>query len=91
MRKIVTLIFCTFFLTNISNAEMKYGLTGSLTFIDATGTETEGGESNSGSADNLVVVPSIFLEYGMGNLSVGLDYIPLSADVSSKAKKRTDV
>ena len=27
----------------------------------------------------------------MGNLSVGLDYIPLSADVSSKAKKRTDV
>tara|TARA_B100001248_G_scaffold55334_1_gene36713 strand:- start:727 stop:1377 length:651 start_codon:yes stop_codon:yes gene_type:complete len=91
MRKIVTLIFCTFFLTSISNAEMKYGLTGSLTFIDATGTETEGGESNSGSADNLVVVPSIFLEYGMGNLSVGLDYIPLSADVSSKAKKRTDV
>ena len=27
----------------------------------------------------------------MGNLAVGLDYIPLDADVSSRAKKRTDV
>ena len=91
MKKIVTLIFSAFFLSSIANAEMKYGLTGSLTFIDATGSETEGGEKTNGSADNIVVVPSLFLEYGMGNLSVGLDYIPLSADVSSKAKKRTDV
>lgn len=91
MKKIVTLIFSAFFLSSIASAEMKYGLTGSLTFIDATGSETEGGEKTNGSADNIVVVPSLFLEYGMGNLSVGLDYIPLSADVSSKAKKRTDV
>ena len=90
MKKIVTLIFSVFFLSSIASAEMKYGLTGSLTFIDATGSETEGGEKTNGSADNVVVVPSIFLEYGMGNLAVGLDYIPLDADVSSKAKKRTD-
>ena len=44
MKKIVTLIFSAFFLSSIANAEMKYGLTGSLTFIDATGSETEGGE-----------------------------------------------
>ena len=90
MKKIVTLVFSVFFLSSIASAEMKYGLTGSLTFIDATGSETEGGEKTNGSADNVVVVPSIFLEYGMGNLAVGLDYIPLDADVSSKAKKRTD-
>ena len=91
MKKIVTLVFSAFFLSSIASAEMKYGLTGSLTFIDATGSETEGGEKTNGSADNVVVVPSIFLEYGMGNLAVGLDYIPLDADVSSRAKKRTDV
>lgn len=91
MKKIVTLIFSVFFLSSIASAEMKYGLTGSLTFIDATGSETEGGEKTNGAADNVVVVPSIFLEYGMGNLAVGLDYIPLDADVSSRAKKRTDV
>ena len=91
MKKIVTLVFSVFFLSSIASAEMKYGLTGSLTFIDATGSETEGGEKTNGSADNVVVVPSIFLEYGMGNLAVGLDYIPLDADVSSRAKKRTDV
>jgi len=91
MKKIVTLIFSVFFLSSIASAEMKYGLTGSLTFIDVTGSETEGGEKTNGAADNVVVVPSIFLEYGMGNLAVGLDYIPLDADVSSRAKKRTDV
>ena len=91
MKKIVTLVFSAFFLSSIASAEMKYGLTGSLTFIDATGSETEGGEKTNGVANNVVVVPSIFLEYGMGNLAVGLDYIPLDADVSSKAKKRTDV
>ena len=44
MKKIVTLVFSVFFLSSIASAEMKYGLTGSLTFIDATGSETEGGE-----------------------------------------------
>ena len=47
--------------------------------IDGTETETEGGEKTNGSADKIVVVPSLFLEYGMGNLSVGLDYIPIKS------------
>ena len=71
-------------------AEISYGVSASLTQIDASGTETEGGEKNSGDADNLVVVPSLFVEYGFGDISVGLDYIPLSADVSDKTKSRTD-
>ena len=70
----------------------KYlSVSASLTQIDASGTETEGGEKNSADADNLVVVPSLFVEYGFGDISVGLDYIPLSADVSKNTKSRTDV
>ena len=72
-------------------AEISYGVSASLTQIDASGTETEGGEKNSADADNLVVVPSLFVEYGFGDISVGLDYIPLSADVSKNTKSRTDV
>ena len=73
-------------------AEISYGVSASLTQIDASGTETEGGEKNSGDADNLVVIPSLFVEYGFSDaISVGLDYIPLSADVSKNTKSRTDV
>ncbi len=91
MKKIITIAFAIFFsFSNFANAEMKYGISGALTMIDASGSETEGGEKNSGSAENITVIPSVFFEYGSGNLSVGLDYIPLDADVSSKTKTRTD-
>ena len=77
--------------SSASYAEMKYGVSGALTFIDAEGTETEGGEKTNGNADNLVVIPSIFAEYAFSDtISVGLDYIPLKADVSDKTKKRTE-
>ena len=72
-------------------AEMSYGISAALTTIDADGTETEGGEKNSASADNTVIVPSLFAEYSYSDtISIGLDYIPLKADVSSKTKSRTD-
>ena len=72
-------------------AEMTYGWSLALTKIDATGTETEGGETNSGDADNLAVIPSIFAEYAYSDvISIGLDYIPLEADVSDKTKSRSD-
>ena len=74
-----------------SYAEMSYGVSLAFTQINADGTETEGGESNTGSADNKVVIPSLFAEYAYSDkVSVGLDYIPLKADVSDKAKNRTD-
>ena len=86
---IIALVMLSF--TSASYAEMKYGVSGALTFIDASGTETEGGEKNSGDADNIVAIPSLFAEYVYSDtLSVGIDYIPLSADVSDKTKKRTD-
>ena len=93
MRKIHQLVIALIMLsfTSASYAEMKYGVSGALTFIDASGTETEGGEKNSGDADNIVAIPSLFAEYAFSDtVSVGIDYIPLSADVSDKTKKRTD-
>ena len=93
MKKIHQLIIALTMLafSSVSYAEIKYGVSGALTFIDASGTETEGGEKNSGDADNIVAIPSLFAEYAFSDtVSVGIDYIPLSADVSDKTKKRTD-
>ena len=72
-------------------AEMSYGISAAFTKINASGTETEGGEQNSGSADNHVAIPSIFAEYAYSDtISIGLDYIPLTADVSSSTKSKVD-
>ena len=93
MRKIHQLVIALIMLsfTSASYAEMKYGVSGALTFIDASGTETEGGEKNSGDADNIVAIPSLFAEYVYSDtVSIGIDYIPLSADVSDKTHKRSD-
>ena len=73
-------------------AEMSFGVSAALTKIDASGTETEGGEKNKGDANNTVVIPSVFVEYAFTDaVSIGLDYIPLSADVSDKAKSTSKV
>ena len=38
-----------------------------------------------------MIIPSVFAEYAYSDkVSVGLDYIPMSADVSDKTKSRTD-
>ena len=72
-------------------AEVSYGISAALTKINASGTETEGGEKNSGSADNHLIIPSVFAEYAYSDtITIGLDYIPLSADVSSKTKSKID-
>ena len=74
-----------------SYAEMTYGVSLGLTKINADGTETEGGETNDGSADHNVIIPSLFAEYAYSDtISIGLDYIPMKADVSDKAKTRSD-
>ena len=72
-------------------AEMSYGISAALTQIDASGTETEGGEKTNGSADNTTLIPSVFAEYSYSDtISIGLDFIPFKADVSDKTKSRTD-
>lgn len=87
---VITVAMLTF--VGKAYAEMSFGVSAAVTTIDASGTETEGGEKNTGSADNTVLIPSIFAEYAYSDtLSIGLDYIPMKADVSSKTKSRDDV
>ena len=92
MKKIwILLVISSMLLAGKAFAETRFGISGAIVHIDATGSETEGGEKTNGSADNLTVVPSIILETSASDRrSIGLDYIPLKADVSSKTKKRTD-
>jgi hypothetical protein len=75
-----------------SYAEMTYGVSLAITKINATGTETEGGEANSEDITHIVPIPSLFAEYTYSDtISIGLDYIPLSADVSDKTRTRNEV
>ena len=39
------------------------GITGTMAMIEATGTETEGGEASKGEVSNNAAVGSIFVEY----------------------------
>tara|TARA_B100001564_G_C20461803_1_gene588386 strand:+ start:173 stop:841 length:669 start_codon:yes stop_codon:yes gene_type:complete len=91
MKKIVTILFFTLFM-GASHAEISFGISGALTQIEASGTETEGGETNSKSVSHSAIIPSLFVEYGvMDRITIGLDYIPMSADVSNQTFKREDV
>lgn len=74
------------------------GFTGAVADIEASGTETEGKaavvETNNAQVNNTVAVFSVFAEMNdvMGTgISLGVDYIPMSADVSNSVRKRTDV
>ena len=92
MKKTILVIMITM-LTFVgkSYAEMSYGVSLAFTKISADGNETEGGEVNNGSAEHNVFIPSLFAEYAYSDtISVGLDYIPMTADVSDKVKKRSD-
>ena len=92
--KAITLVFLlSLFGSSYALAEFTVGITGSMAMIDASGSETEGGEKTSGEVNNKAGVGSIFVEYNniMGSgLSLGVDYIPGSADISSKMNTRLD-
>ncbi len=93
--KAITIAFLiTLFGSSYALAEFVMGVSGSFAAIEASGTETEGTEKNSGEVKNNVGIGSIFVEMTdvMGSgISVGLDYIPMSADLSSATKTRGDV
>ena len=42
-------------------AEMSYGISVAATKIDASGTETEGGETTNGDAENHLLIPSFLI------------------------------
>ena len=92
MKKLLILVTVSsmLFVSNLFAAEFKFGVSAALTQIEADGSETEGGETTNGSADNLVIIPSIFAEYDLGGITVGLDYIPLEADISKNTRSRQE-
>ena len=74
------------------------GVSGSIAAIAADGSETESANTGtenstrSATASNNAIIGSIFAEYTADSgFTLGFDYIPGSADVSSKSIKRTDV
>ena len=93
MKKIYFFVLASMMAFNsTSNAEMKYGVSAAFTSIEASGTETEGAETNTQNVTNDAIIPSIFVEYVVSeNGSIGLDLIPFSADVSDNTRTRTDV
>ncbi len=63
--------------------------------ISTSGSETETGsqtaETTNASVSNRVLIGSVFAEYTKGLFTVGIDYVPFDADVSSATHTRTDV
>ena len=94
MKKLQTLIaafLLSIFSATSAMSEYAVGVTGAYALLDASGTETEGGEQTSTDIDHNFGLASIFAEYTMGSITMGLDYIPFAADVSENVKTRTDV
>lgn len=95
---ILASLICVFGSSYALAEGFSVGFTGAIADIEASGTETEGKpavvETNNAQVNNTVPVFSVFAEMNdvMGTgISVGVDYIPMSADVSNSVRKRTDV
>jgi predicted porin len=88
----LSIISALFIASSVNAADFTFGVSASYTMIDGSGTETTrtSNEKNNGSANNDVVIGSIFVENNFGSFSLGIDYIPFKADVSDKTKSRTE-
>jgi hypothetical protein len=83
--------------TSASAGTFGVGVSGTFANINAEGTETEGTETDASpvtaNATNTAWIGSIFAEYTMdalGGMTLGIDYIPGTADVNSRDISRTD-
>jgi len=102
MNKLKNMLIAVIAITSLSvNAfagNFGAGVTGSMAFITGTGTERDKDVATDtvgrdGTAQNVVGVGSIFAEYtfdGFGGMTLGVDYIPGSADVNHKKVSRLD-
>ena len=99
MKKIAINFLAVLFISVLSftkafAADYTLGFSGALVSLEAEGSETETGsqtaETTNASVDNLFGTASIFVEAKFDKLAFGVDYIPMSADVSDKTHTRTD-
>jgi hypothetical protein len=83
-----------FVFANVTAAEKRVGISAAYTMLSSDGTETmkSSGTKTSKSHDEDVVVPSIFFEVEKDNgLVIGLDFMPVAAELGSGTNARTDV
>jgi hypothetical protein len=74
-------------------AEVKIGASLAYTMFSSDGSEETktSGEKNSGSADESVLVPALFIEAAASNgLALGIDYTPVNTEIGSGTNARTD-
>ena len=99
MKKIAINFLAVLFISALSftkafAADLTYGISGAIANLQADGSETETGsqtaETTSASVSNTFGTLSIFAEAKFDKLALGLDYIPMDADVSDKTHSRTD-
>tara|TARA_B110001452_G_C15103348_1_gene384664 strand:- start:71 stop:766 length:696 start_codon:yes stop_codon:yes gene_type:complete len=98
---LAAVIAITFVSTNSFAGSFGVGVAGHMASISADGTETPGGTEagtensvKSATAGNSVGFGSVFAEYNFGEeerFTLGVDYIPGTADVNSKTLSRTNV
>ena len=98
-KQIITIIASLFLFASANALEFGVGFSGSLATVNAQGSETE--TTNTGaeasirtlSVDNqMAAIGSVFAEAIFGNgMTVGLEIVPMSADVSDAKHERTDV
>jgi len=103
MKKIITLLALVLFASSAQAGSFGVGVTGNIAAIAAAGTEKDtngaadttdanGGSLRDATSSNNTFIGSVFAEYSMDNgFTFGVDYIPGSADVSSKKISREDV
>jgi len=99
-KMLVAVIAITFVSTNSFAGSFGVGVAGHMIGISADGTETPGGTETgtensvrSATAGNTVGFGSVFAEYNFGDterFTLGVDYIPGTADVNSKNLSRVD-
>jgi len=78
---------------NVNAAEKRIGVSAAFTQFSSDGTETmkSSGTKTSKTHDETVVVPSIFIEAANDNgLAIGLDFMPVEAELGSGTNARTD-
>ena len=91
MKKIAIIISALLLSSQLYAAEWAMGITGAYSKINGDGKEVEGGETNTGSASNNVIIGSVFIDAIVSDkFTLGFDYIPFKADVSDKTKSRSD-
>jgi len=98
---LLSVLLSAFLFTSVQAGSIGVGIAGNIGTISAEGTETEaasGSETENSvrtaTAGNNFAYGSAFIEYNFGDseiFTLGVDYVPGTADVNNKNLSRTDV